>query len=230
MFGCAVRRCLVGDKSDVHALITTNQHPALHPLKFHQVQALLHGHSYTAYPIGCAASFASLTILESAAANANMCAPGSLTSSSSSSSSSSSKQQQAAGTCQAAALPGGTPCAEPCGQLLPFWPDEAVDRISRHPAVEGVVAIGTVLAVELRQQQQFGGNCDGGARTAGDGGGGSGYLAKGSAGVVSALRARGVFGRPLGNTVYIMVTPTTVRVTCEKLLVELEGALDEHRQ
>jgi len=153
------------------------------------------------------------------------------------------QQQQGQGegvaaTCQAGHRAGGTRCAQPCGELLPFWDATAVDRISRHPAVEGVVAIGTVLAVELRQRAQQtgsgsssssgGGNCDGGARTAADGSSTGGYLASGSAAVVAALRAQGVFARPLGSTVYIMVTPTTEAATCRRLMSALESALEAH--
>ena len=219
-----------------------------------KARALLHGHSYTAYPAGCAAALASLSILESAATNPNLCAPGGRDGGG--------NGGDGNGTCRAAAQPGGAPCAAPCGALLPFWPDDAVARLSRHPAVAGVVAVGTVLALELRppppaaaaaaaQQQQTpgfqSGNCDGGARSAAGGGdsgtssssgasssgsssgGGGGYLSTGSAAVVAALRARGVFARPLGSTVYVMVTPTTRQEARARLLRDVEAALGAHR-
>ncbi|WIA41460.1 hypothetical protein OEZ86_005037 [Tetradesmus obliquus] len=40
-----------------------------------KVEALLHGHSYTAYPLGCAAALASLAILQDPKLNPNLCTP-----------------------------------------------------------------------------------------------------------------------------------------------------------
>jgi dethiobiotin synthetase/adenosylmethionine--8-amino-7-oxononanoate aminotransferase len=141
-----------------------------------------------------------------------------------------------AGTCQAVQHPGGAPCAALCGALAPMWDEARVAALSAHPGVVGVVAVGTVLAAELRPPPvpssggggggSGGGNCDGGARTGEEGA--SGYLAGGAAGVVAGLRARGVFARPLGNTVYLMVTPTTDRRECARLLGALEAAIGDH--
>ena len=38
----------------------------------------------------------------------------------------------------------------------------------------------------------------------------------------------GVYVRPLGDTVYLMVTPTAPRVTCDRLLGALQQALEAH--
>ncbi len=56
---------------------------------------------------------------------------------------------------------------------------------------------------------------------AGAGGYGSGEAAK----VVRALRKIGVYGRPLGNVVYLMVTPTTEPEQCRRLLKKLLAVL-----
>ena len=68
--------------------------------------------------------------------------------------------------------------------------------------------MGTLLAVELRDAE-------------------AGYSSNAAAGAVAALRRQGVSARPLGNVVYLMVTPMTAKAQCESLLDALEGALDE---
>jgi len=45
--------------------------------------------------------------------------------------------------------------------------------------------------------------------------------------VVQKLRIRGVFARPLGSTVYLMVTPTTTPETAADLLQTLLDVLDD---
>lgn len=44
--------------------------------------------------------------------------------------------------------------------------------------------------------------------------------------VVSQLRSQGMFARPLGSTVYLMVTPTTLPSTAENLLQKLAEVLE----
>lgn len=150
-----------------------------------QVEALLHGHSYTAYPIACAAAAASLHLLQAAGQNPNLCTP---------------------------EVPGGCPanptCKASCGCVRSQWSMDAASQLSNHPLVAGVVAAGSVLAVEVQ-------------------GASGGYLSTAAAGVVQALRQRGVFCRPLGGVVYIMVTPTTPAAKCEELLQKLQSALQE---
>lgn len=74
-------------------------------------------------------------------------------------------------------------------------------RLKRH------CGAGTVLAVEL---------------AAADGGG---YASGQAKSFVMHLRQRGIFARPLGNVVYLMVTPTTSPAVCTGLLQELLGVL-----
>ncbi len=62
-----------------------------------------------------------------------------------------------------------------------------------------------------------------------------GYGSTGASEVVTRLRERhGVFARPLGDLVYLMVTPTTRRGRCGALLRALrevlDGCLDELRE
>ena len=67
---------------------------------------------------------------------------------------------------------------------------------------------GTVLAVGLQPAEGQGG-----------------YSATDALKVVKQLRKLGVYARPLGNVVYLMVGPTTARETCSALLSTLCQAL-----
>lgn len=68
---------------------------------------------------------------------------------------------------------------------------------------------GTVLAAEVKPEEGQGG----------------GYTATGSKAIVMKLRGMGVYARPLGNVVYLMVTPTTSREKCQQLMQTLFSAL-----
>lgn len=65
---------------------------------------------------------------------------------------------------------------------------------------------GSVLAVELKSKQ-------------------GGYASDDAREVTGRLRQAGVYCRPLGNVVYLMVTPMTQRAQCNELLGALEAAL-----
>ena len=49
----------------------------------------------------------------------------------------------------------------------------------------------------------------------------------GTAKIITLLRAAGIFARPLGNVVYLMVTPTSSQVTCAWLLNSLTAAVEQ---
>lgn len=138
-----------------------------------KLDALLHGHSYTAHPTGCAAALAALAAYASPALNPN-----------------------------AGALAGAAARRLP----LTLWGEAAAAELSRLPGVAGVTTLGTLLAVEL-------------------GGGGGGYASDAAAGVVAALRRHGVFARPLGPVVYLMVTPMTGAGEVDRLLAAMKLAL-----
>lgn len=173
-----------------------------------KAQALLHGHSYSAHPIGCAAGVAALQLYSDPQLNPNWCTPkvpGRCR-----------RQQQAGGDgSDSSPSPSsgggdeGTCCSKPCGHLLPLWDDSAVSALSRHPRVRSVVPLGTVLAVRLRSPD-----------------GAAGYASNAAAAVVARLRAAGVYGRPLGDVVYLMVTPMTSPAQCDALLGKLAAALE----
>jgi dethiobiotin synthetase/adenosylmethionine--8-amino-7-oxononanoate aminotransferase len=189
-----------------------------------QVEALLHGHSYTAYPLGCAAAMASLAILQDAALNPNLCTPAvpgrcqkvtlATSNNDSRSSSSSSDDEDLAQRTSAAKTAAQCGCSQPCGQLLPQWDESAAAELSHHPKVKGVVVLGSVLAVELAAVGPDGEPVSGG------------YGSSAAVDVVTALRARGVAARPLGPVVYCMLTPTTERGVGEWWLQQLREVLD----
>ena len=66
---------------------------------------------------------------------------------------------------------------------------------------------GTVLAAELKTK------------------GAAGYGATEAVEVTQGLRQKGVYARPLGNVVYLMVTPTTAKELCTSLLERLLSEL-----
>ena len=167
--------------------------------------ALLHGHSYTAHPIGCAAAVQALEIFTNPALNPNICTP------------------RVAHRC-CLEKQTGTPCSAPCGKLLPLWNDADVAALSHRDEVEGVVALGTVLAVKLKQQQQQQQQQQRGAIHV------SGYAANTAGHVTKLLAKQGVIARPLGNVVYIMVTPMSAPEQCAVLVEALKAALDEFSQ
>jgi dethiobiotin synthetase/adenosylmethionine--8-amino-7-oxononanoate aminotransferase len=148
--------------------------------------ALLHGHSYTAHPIGCAAALEALRLYQDPEFNPNLCNPDTCCRTSQS--------------------------CESCKRLKPLWDDEIVNEISHQRSVQRVVALGTVVAVELVSGV--------------DSGGQPGYGSNAAAKVVQSLLNEGINARPLGNVVYIMVTPMTDRTTCHQLLTALQAAIN----
>ncbi|KAJ3218776.1 hypothetical protein HDU67_004024 [Dinochytrium kinnereticum] len=123
-------------------------------------EALLHGHSYTAHPVGCAVALESLRMYKGLELGREV------------------------------------------------WDREIVDRISHLDCVDGVISMGTVLAVELCTDKK-------------------GYAsASKSVRVCEILREKhGVFARPLGNVVYLMGSLTTSAAASRGVLEGLVAAL-----
>ncbi|KAJ3185697.1 hypothetical protein HDU85_001051 [Gaertneriomyces sp. JEL0708] len=112
-------------------------------------EALLHGHSYTAHPVGCQVAIASLEKYQALRAS------------------------QPTGIALYEGIGGG------------FWSDSLVTQLSSLSHVDGVVALGSVLAIELVAADK-------------------GYASGRASRVIERLRREGVFARPLGNVIYIM--------------------------
>lgn len=148
-----------------------------------KVEALLHGHSYTAHPIGCQVSSTALDIYSDSRWNPNY------------------PDSTNLGFLKSNEAIHDKP------KLLDLWDEDAAMEISFHPRVRRVISLGTVFAVEIKADD-------------------AGYSSSASAKVVSALRSHGIFARPLGNVVYMMATPTTTRVACNRLLKKFSVALN----
>ncbi|KAI8092792.1 pyridoxal phosphate-dependent transferase [Halteromyces radiatus] len=144
---------------------------------------LLHGHSYTAHPMGTEVAKQTIDILDNVASNGTW-----------QSYQQSWKQQDGSNTWS-------------------MWNWHTVQQISHLPNVESVMALGSVLAVNLKDDQT------------------KGYGSAVSASVIQQLRhgnyldAAGtninLFARPLGNVIYLM----TSQVTSAKDIEECERIL-----
>ncbi|KAI8360888.1 pyridoxal phosphate-dependent transferase [Choanephora cucurbitarum] len=140
---------------------------------------LLHGHSYTAHPMGCAVAKKSIETLDQL----------------------------------------NTEAWQPFRQgwkdhsVWSMWSPETVDQLSRLSRVESVMTLGSVLAVELKDDEN------------------KGYGSSVSKSIIQQLRS-GVFreessihlfARPLGNVVYLMTSQITTQESvreCELALLE----------
>ncbi|CEG65135.1 hypothetical protein RMATCC62417_01987 [Rhizopus microsporus] len=153
---------------------------------------LLHGHSYTAHPMGCAVAKTSIETLDHLSETKWNVFRNNW------------KKQDA---------------------VWSMWSPAVVDQLSRYNNVESVMALGSVLAVELKDQHK-------------------GYGSLASKSIVEHLRSGvfkngfdgteragvNLFARPLGNVVYLMTsqvtTPEGVR-QCEQAFLE---AIEKHNR
>ncbi|KAJ4155102.1 hypothetical protein LMH87_000367 [Akanthomyces muscarius] len=177
-----------------------------------KVDALLHGHSYTAHPIGCQVGIESLKAMQRMdrrgewdwAKN-----PGWASGSSSSSSSSTSSS--------APSLAKKTAAGSRGGEVWSVWPLDLVESLSRmEKRVAGVWALGSVLAVHLKDEA------------------GAGYSSNAALGLRSAL-AQGeadgnngpwnIHSRVLGNVIYLMAGQTTTQEGVQQLSKMLVNSL-----
>lgn len=94
--------------------------------------------------------------------------------------------------------------------LRELWNLELVRKISSHHAVQRVVALGTLCAVELRAA-----GCN------------AGYASTFASSLLKQLREDGIYTRPLGNVVYFMCGPCTPPHICNNLLQKLLIRLDD---
>lgn len=136
------------------------------------LKALLHGHSYSAHAMGCAAAVKSIQWFKDPCSNPNITSEGRL--------------------------------------LRELWDDKMVHRISSHPAIQRVVALGTLCALELKAE-----------------GNNAGYGSLYARPLLEKLREDGVYMRPLGNVIYLLCGPCTSPEVCNQLLVKLLRRLEE---
>ncbi|BGP42770.1 hypothetical protein JCM10450v2_006881 [Rhodotorula kratochvilovae] len=178
-----------------------------------KVDALLHGHSYTAHAVGCGVANKTLEIL------ARMDRTGMW-------------NDAKFDWIKHASLPGrqalGPPPASPAPTDLvwSFWSADFVEEVSAHPAVDGVMALGCVLAIHLRASD------------------GSGYQSTAAESVLRQLRHGTpvdgaiaptgapfhIHARPLGNVIYFMSSLNSKKDTLRAVEASVMSALDEKTQ
>ena len=132
-----------------------------------KAEALLHGHSYTAHPVGCVASIHALDTYAKLFENDDI------------------------------------------DYKKAYFDEETVAALSEMPSVQESMSMGTILAVTIEPHS-----------------GGGGYTAAArSRPVVKYLFDHGVYVRPLGNVIYIMVSPLTSQEECARLCKILRKAI-----
>ncbi|KAL1960278.1 hypothetical protein VTO42DRAFT_8238 [Malbranchea cinnamomea] len=168
--------------------------------------ALLHGHSYTANPVGCAvASHSVRTMIEMEASGAwkeyvdDWKIP-------------SERQTAAATAAAAAAAPAAAGAVLGDPKVWSCWSRELVRDLSFADNVESVFALGTVLSITLRDQTGQGG-----------------YTSTASAGLQQQLKASdggfNIHSRVLGNVLYLMASLTSKREYLQNIEALLRKSL-----
>jgi dethiobiotin synthetase/adenosylmethionine--8-amino-7-oxononanoate aminotransferase len=152
-----------------------------------KADALLHGHSYTAHPIGCHVASTALNTMEELSSGPVWAS------------------YRGAWKPSAAASPvypedngpRGSVALQPGSGTWSMWSKRTVTTLSQHPRVDSVLALGSVLAVSLKAQD------------------GVGYTSNAAIGLRDALlvdrAATGIniHSRILGNVLYLMASMTT---------------------
>ncbi|PSN61822.1 PLP-dependent transferase [Corynespora cassiicola Philippines] len=161
-----------------------------------KAEALLHGHSYTAHPIGCHVARKSLMDMEKLSASEKW---------------EGYRQSWKNGV----EAPEGAKTNK--DKTWSMWSKGFVEKISHHARVDGVIAIGSVLAVSLRDNA------------------GSGYTSTVSIGLRDALLKDAREGEPrvhsriLGNVIYLMASmtsePAHLKAIEEVFMSKLDSAL-----
>ncbi|KAK7926760.1 Bifunctional dethiobiotin synthetase/7 8-diamino-pelargonic acid aminotransferase [Apiospora marii] len=168
-----------------------------------KTDALLHGHSYTAHPVGCQVALESLRQMQDMESSGRWAPFQSGWANGTGASDDGVKQNAAA------------PATDSERGCWSIWSPQTVDWLSRHPSVDGVWALGSVLAIHLASP------------------GGAGYTSTAAVALRDALRAtnRGpaqnpwnVHSRVLGNVLYLMGSQTTG----PEVVGEMEELLRRH--
>ncbi|KAK0536914.1 hypothetical protein OC834_000442 [Tilletia horrida] len=181
-----------------------------------KVDALLHGHSYTAHAVGCEVAQETLHVLSKMEREGKWA----------------DAQREWGST--ASSLPAAAAPADAVGSpIWSFWSSDAVNELSKLERVRSTMALGTVLVVELLDEN--GGYASSAAtdilralrtRTASDiiSGGASPSSTSAGTGAESAEGQFSIHARPLGNVLYFMCSlnsPAATLRSTEKALLAL---------
>ncbi|KAL1921314.1 uncharacterized protein VTP21DRAFT_11030 [Calcarisporiella thermophila] len=157
--------------------------------------ALLHGHSYTAHPVGCEVARTSVQELENIFVEKSGISWGEQ------------KGEWLRDVEESKRVGGGA---------WSMWDKKFVHQVSHMPIVDGVVALGSVLALTLKPKHSSQG---------------IGYASTASKSIVQALRnpaedQLAVFARPLGNVVYLMASQITPSAQLRRIEETLKTCLE----
>ncbi|GAA6013795.1 hypothetical protein JCM10207_008193 [Rhodosporidiobolus poonsookiae] len=204
-----------------------------------KVDALLHGHSYTAHAVGCGVANKTLEILgrmEQQGAwdaakkdwRASVSSPNVASASRTASSSTPSASSPPASIDP---LPASAASHAPT-PAFSLWSSSFVQRLASHPAVEGVMALGTVLAIHLRSPSSSSGYSYSSTAAEGvlhrlrhvPGAHTAAFAAASPTGQPFAIHAR-----PLGNRVYFMSSLNSSPETLSAVEESVWSALEAER-
>ncbi|PLW34955.1 hypothetical protein PCANC_11409 [Puccinia coronata f. sp. avenae] len=165
------------------------------------VSALLHGHSYTAHPLGCSVAHTGLMMYEAMAAAGSWDAPK---------------------RCWLSSTQLQPPAILPAHTVWSLWEKPFVLQLTQSEDVEGAMALGTVLAVYLKDSDAA-----------------KGYTSSAAKEFLQRLQAAhlsrgdhenripfGLHARPLGNVAYLIASLNTSPATIQTLQTAVLAALN----
>ncbi|KAF2651454.1 PLP-dependent transferase [Lophiostoma macrostomum CBS 122681] len=166
-----------------------------------KADALLHGHSYTAHPIGCHVANTALQEMERLSTGSTW------------------RTYQASWVTERSATSESTSFAiqpRPLDQTWSMWTRDTVLRLSHDHCVSGVIALGSVLAITLKDKSGTGG-----------------YTSNAAAGLRDALLndekgpGGSVHSRVLGNVIYLMASMSSKPQDLRSVEVRLMSKLKD---
>ncbi|KAL2427131.1 Bifunctional dethiobiotin synthetase/adenosylmethionine-8-amino-7-oxononanoate aminotransferase [Exophiala dermatitidis] len=180
-----------------------------------KTDALLHGHSYTAHPIGCMVANKALDEYRRMDTDGSwdafkkswLVAPPASTTTTTTTTFCTSTSTSASSTSSPSRSTSSS-------NVYSVWSPSLVERLSHHPRIHGSFALGTVLVLKLASE-------------------GSGYTSTASSSLQSHLltlldaQGCGIHSRVLGDIVYFMTSLTTTQEQVERLSKTILQALDE---
>merc|ERR1712183_870558 len=152
--------------------------------------ALLHGHSYTAHPVGCLSALHALEAYENKFFAKN-------------------NEEQNNKKYQTPNLPLKRSSSS---ILTQYFDINQVANLSQYECIQECMALGTILSVTIQPPEESNGS--------------GGYsLTSWTKSIIIGLSQKGVYARPLGNVLYIMVSPLTSKEECTRLTEILQEVI-----
>jgi bifunctional dethiobiotin synthetase / adenosylmethionine---8-amino-7-oxononanoate aminotransferase len=168
--------------------------------------ALLHGHSYTAHPIGCSVANHSLNQMQTL--DTNTSSPWQTYKSSWSTDDPTTPKT----------TPSSATTSSSAGGIYSFFPPSLLDQLSNHPLLSGLWSLGTVLALTMKTE---------GASSGGYASNATATLQQRLLTTLDEKTGEGIHARVLGDVIYFMCSLTTKPEAVERLGRTIQRALDE---